>query len=59
MAVVIKPNENRLAMAKPPPKKLDEREAGRINEERKKGWNSEWTHKGPWTILKLTSRLMH
>jgi hypothetical protein len=44
MAVVIKPTENRLAMAKPPPKKLDEREANKINEGRKQGWNSEWTH---------------
>lgn len=44
MAVVIQPTENRLAMAKPPPKKLDEREASRISEGRKQGWNSEWTH---------------
>jgi hypothetical protein len=44
MAIVIKPTENRLAMAKPPPKKLDERVASRINEERKQGWSSELTH---------------
>ncbi|KAH3962483.1 hypothetical protein HBI25_161050 [Parastagonospora nodorum] len=40
MAVVITPTENRLAMAKPPPKKLDEREANKINEGRKQGWNN-------------------
>lgn len=41
MAVVKNPSENRLAMAKPPPKKLDPQTADKINAERKKGWNSE------------------
>jgi len=40
MVVVKSPSENRLAMAKPPPKKLDPQEADRINAERKKGWNN-------------------
>ncbi|KAF1917475.1 hypothetical protein BDU57DRAFT_513758 [Ampelomyces quisqualis] len=35
MAVVIETPENRLAMAKPPPKKLDAQEAGKISEERR------------------------
>jgi hypothetical protein len=37
MAVVIKPSENRLAMAKPPPKKLESHEAGLISDARKRG----------------------
>jgi hypothetical protein len=44
MAVVIKPAENRLAMAKPPPRKLDAHEAGQISDARKKGWNSKCSH---------------
>jgi hypothetical protein len=40
MVVVKSPSENRVAMAKPPPKKLDPQEAGKINAERKKGWNN-------------------
>jgi len=40
MVVVKSPSENRLAMAKPPPKKLDPQVADRINAERKKGWNN-------------------
>jgi hypothetical protein len=44
MAVVITPAENRLAMAKRPPNKLDAEVAERVNEERKRGWNSEWAY---------------
>ncbi|KAF2813944.1 uncharacterized protein BDZ99DRAFT_516573 [Mytilinidion resinicola] len=40
MVVVKSPSENRLAMAKPPPKKLDPQVAGKVNAERKKGWNN-------------------
>lgn len=54
MAVVITPPENRLAMAKKPPNKLDAEVAGRVNEERKKGWNSEWAYDGRWKVRKLT-----
>jgi hypothetical protein len=41
MVVVKNPSENRLAMAKPPPKKLEPQVADKINAERKEGWNSE------------------
>jgi hypothetical protein len=54
MAVVIKPTENRLAMAKPPPDKLDKGTAGKINEERKKRYNSEQIQKGLGMNVKLT-----
>jgi len=40
MVVVKNPSENRLAMAKPPPKKLGPQDAGRLNAERKRGWNN-------------------
>lgn len=41
MAVVIEPTENRLAMAKPAPKKLDPQEANQISDARKMGWKGE------------------
>lgn len=54
MAVVIPPPENRAKMAQKPPNKLDAEEAKRVNQERKKGWNSEWAYNREWKARTLT-----
>jgi hypothetical protein len=51
MAVVIEPSENRAAMAKPPPKKLDAQIAGKISKEEEKEWSSKFSHNSFVTIL--------